>query len=171
MRWIFLLVGLALCVTCVRGQEQENKLIDRLLRPDMSLTNSAQNKKFAADGSTSIDKKFVAKSFYSGNPTTTNGFQGTKNFSAKKFRSKKFPGADSAALSTARTIIPNASTKYATNGSSTVRAAREAGTTARVRDYPDQRPFLAKGKSQKALSQQDKPLTIDEVRELLNKNK
>ena len=40
-----------------------------------------------------------------------------------------------------------------------------------VRDFPGTRPFLVQGKSQKALSQQDKPLTIDQVRELLNKNK
>ena len=32
-------------------------------------------------------------------------------------------------------------------------------------------PFLGQGKSQKALHAQDRPLTIDEVRELLNKNK
>jgi hypothetical protein len=38
-------------------------------------------------------------------------------------------------------------------------------------DYPGTRPFLAHGKSQKALSAQDRALTIDEVRELLNKNK
>lgn len=32
-------------------------------------------------------------------------------------------------------------------------------------------PFLDRGKSQKALSARDKPLTIEQVRELLNKNK
>ena len=40
-----------------------------------------------------------------------------------------------------------------------------------VSEFSGTRPFLVRGKSQKALSQQDRPLSIDEVRELLNKNK
>jgi hypothetical protein len=40
-----------------------------------------------------------------------------------------------------------------------------------TRDFGGNRPFLGQGKSQKALHSQDRPLTIDEVRELLNKNK
>jgi hypothetical protein len=40
-----------------------------------------------------------------------------------------------------------------------------------TRDFAGNRPFLGQGKSQKALHAQDRPLTIDEVRELLNKNK
>src|SRR5262249_47966596 len=35
----------------------------------------------------------------------------------------------------------------------------------------DRRPFLVEGKSQKAISQHDTPLTIEQVRELLNRNK
>jgi hypothetical protein len=38
-------------------------------------------------------------------------------------------------------------------------------------DFAGNRRFLGQGKSQKALSQQNRPLTIEEVRELLNKNK
>ena len=38
-------------------------------------------------------------------------------------------------------------------------------------NFTNSRAFLDKGKSQKALSQQSKPLTIEQVRELLNKNK
>jgi hypothetical protein len=40
-----------------------------------------------------------------------------------------------------------------------------------VREFSGTRPFLVRGKSQKALSAQDRPLSIDDVRELLNKNK
>jgi hypothetical protein len=45
-----LLTGFSLSL---RAQEQESKLADRLLRPDMSLANSAQDKKFTAAGGTS----------------------------------------------------------------------------------------------------------------------
>ena len=40
------LLTLILFSSLVQAQEQERKLIDRLLRPDMTLQNSAQNKKF-----------------------------------------------------------------------------------------------------------------------------
>jgi len=40
-----------------------------------------------------------------------------------------------------------------------------------MRDYAGIRPFLDQGKSQKSLSAQNKQLTIEQVRELLNKNK
>ena len=39
------------------------------------------------------------------------------------------------------------------------------------RAYAENRPFLDQGKSQKSLNRQNAPLTIDQVRELLNKNK
>jgi hypothetical protein len=51
------------------------------------------------------------------------------------------------------------------------RVASESGETTAAREYPGVRPFLGKGKSQKALQAQNKPLTIEQVRELLNKSK
>jgi hypothetical protein len=53
----------------------------------------------------------------------------------------------------------------------TVRGATEAGRVMATSDFAGKRPFLGQGKSQKALSQQDQPLSIEQVRELLNKNK
>ena len=167
MRWIFL--GLVLSAASAFAQEQENKLIDRLLRPDMSLSNSAQNKKFNAVDGTPVDKKFVAKSFYSGDPATAKSFTGGKRFSSKKFRAQKLSWGDTAAYFSGPTVNPKLRKQFATKGSSTIRTASESIKAVRVRDYPDNRPFLAKGTRQKALSQQDKPLTIEEVRELLNK--
>jgi hypothetical protein len=43
--------------------------------------------------------------------------------------------------------------------------------TTPIRDYAGIRPFLDQGKSQKSLSAQNKQLTIEQVRELLNKSK
>ena len=36
-------------LSAARGQEQEKKLVDRLLKPDMALQSSEQNKKFVAE--------------------------------------------------------------------------------------------------------------------------
>jgi len=58
-------------------------------------------------------------------------------------------------------------TKKARGVSTNAYSAKKYAT----RDFAGNRPFLGQGKSQKALHAQDRPLTIDEVRELLNKNK
>ena len=50
--WLLILAGLP----CVRGQDQEHKLVDRLLKPDMTLQNDAQHKKFVSDGA-SMNKR------------------------------------------------------------------------------------------------------------------
>jgi len=42
VRWVSLLLCLTGFSLSLRAQEQESKLADRLLRPDMSLANSAQ---------------------------------------------------------------------------------------------------------------------------------
>ena len=51
------------------------------------------------------------------------------------------------------------------------RVAPESGRSVAVGSFAGNRPFLGRGKSQKALSARDTPLTIEQVRELLNKNK
>ena len=170
MRWFFFSLGLLISAGSACAQEQENKLIDRLLRPDLSLSNSAQNKKFNAVDGTPADRKFVAKSFYSSGQATSKTFAGGKNFFSKQVRPKKLSWGDCAANASAGRVA-NGNMTFATNRSSLLRRAFEAERAIRLPDYPDNRPFLAKGTRQKALSQEDKPLTIEEVRELLNKSK
>ena len=51
------------------------------------------------------------------------------------------------------------------------RVAPENGSNLAAAPFAGNRPFLGRGKSQKALSARDTPLTIEQVRELLNKNK
>ena len=171
MRCFFLLLGLTVCLASARAQEQEHKLVDRLLRPDMSLASTEQDKKFTTVGGTSVDQKFVAKSFYSGDEKLTKSFWGVKIFSAKEFETRGFSRSDAAANARTNAEIANASTEFPTKKSSLVRTASEEGRSAKVRDYADNRPFLGEGTRQNVLSRENKPLTIDEVRELLNKSK
>jgi hypothetical protein len=171
VRSFFLLLGLTVCLVSARAQEQEHKLVDRLLRPDMSLASTAQDKKFTAVGGTSVDQKFVAKSFYSGDEKPTKSFWGVKIFSSKEFETRGFSRADAAANAKTNAEIAYANTEFPTKKSSLIRTSSNEGKLATVRDYADNRPFLAKGTRQNMLNQKNKPLTIDEVRELLNKNK
>ena len=143
--------------------------MDRLLKPDMSLQNSAQEKQFIPRGSTT-PKQARTKEFYVRERKPEKSFFtrlfGTKSFSTKNSRYEKMQ-----ASTATRTRIAKADVPYATAAYRGVDAARESDQAAEVSEFSGTRPFLIQGKSQKALSQQDRPLTIDEVRELLNKNK
>ena len=65
-------IVLAILICCACGQDQERKLMDRLLKPDMALENGAQNKKFTADGSASINKPASVGSCYIHQQTSLN---------------------------------------------------------------------------------------------------
>ena len=171
MRWILFPLCLTIFAFPAHAQVQERKLADRLMEPDMSLANSAQDKKFVAVEGTSVDKKFEAKSFSTGHEANTRSFGGEKSFLSKIFGTRKYARAEAAANAKTNAESAYANTKFATHESSLVRQSSDSDKQSKVKDYPDQRPFLAKGTRQEILSQNDKPLTIDEVRELLNRNK
>ena len=170
MRWWLLLCGIFLLATATRAQEQEHKLADRLLRPDMSLSNPAQNRKFLAVEGTPVERKFVAREFYTGKTTSGKSFWGARSFLSKAFGTGKYARAEAAANAKANAEMAFAQTEFAARKSALARSSSAAEKTARVRDYADNRPFLAQGTRQKQLSRQNRPLTIEEVRELLNRN-
>ena len=154
----------------LQAQTQERKLEDRLLRPNMTLANPAQNKKFVAVEGTSVDKKFVANDFYARDSQSTKAFAGTRDFSAKNFNTKDFARTRAAQDSRKNAEAAFASTEFSTHKSALIRESSTQHKSANTRTYADNRPFLAKGSRQKILDQQNavKPMTIDQVRELLN---
>src|SRR5947208_10864212 len=82
-------VSLLTALSCLRAQDQERKLVDRLLRPDMTLQSREQKKKFMADG-TSINKKATVGAFYIEEKSPSKAFLGTRERSAKQFNSPLF---------------------------------------------------------------------------------
>jgi len=146
-------------------------MVDRLMEPDMTLANSAQNKKFVAVEGTSVDKKFETNSFSGAHETTSKTFGGTRGFFSKIFGTHRYARSGAAANAKTNAEMAYANAQFTTHESSLIRQSSDSDKHSKVKDYPDQRPFLAKGTRQEILSQQDKPLTIDEVRELLNRNK
>jgi hypothetical protein len=161
-------------VTTSLAQDQERKLIDRLLKPDTALVNPAQNKKFANTGSASFDKPVPLRPFYSPKQTAPKTFPEARELTPRQFAARHFRAGDSTANVSARSELKNTDTMIATPAAITgTRVAPESTTnrTTPVRDYAGIRPFLDQGKSQKSLSAQNKQLTIEQVRELLNKSK
>ena len=137
----------------------------------MMLVNSAQDKKFAGAEVTPVDKKFVAKSSSTVDERTVKSFSSEMDFSAKKFATEKFTRAEQTPNTQAKAKMASANAEFVTKKSFLVQTASDEGKVAATREYTDGRPFTGKGTRQKILSQEDKPLTIDEVRELLNKSK
>lgn len=154
------------------AQNQERKLIDRLLKPNTALANPAQNKKFANTRPASFDKPVSLRSFYSPNKTAPKTFPDEREFTLRQFATRHFRAGDSAANVSPRSQLKDSDTMIATPAAiAGTRVAPERTRTTPVRDYAGTRPFLDKGKSQKSLSAQKKELTIEQVRELLNKSK
>jgi len=163
-----LLVLIAL--SYVRAQDQESKLVDRLLRPNTTLRNSAENKKFIADG-VSIHKQATVGTFYVQKRSNSKSFSGTRDFSARQFNSQSFHGTPSAPGISSRQAIGRSRPAYATRTALGTRDAAQSDKKVASHSYAENRPFLDQGKSQKSLNRQNAPLTIEQVRELLNKNK
>ena len=157
--------------SCARGQDQERKLVDRLLKPDMSLENPAQNKKFIAASGASTNKHATISAFYVEKKSNSKRFSGPRDFSTWQFNARSFHGGDKAADFSSRQQITNSNRSFSTQTVRSLRHAQEAGKTVDALIFAGSRPFLDQGKSQKALSRKNPPLTIEQVRELLNKNK
>ena len=161
-----------IAVLCSAGaQDQEKKLLDRLLKPDMTLQNDAQNKKFMGDRSSPVNKRATVGSFYVHQKTHSKNFSGTRDFSTTQFYSKTYHNGRRASEASSQQAIANAHSAYASQSARGVREAPQSSKKVASRDYAGNRPFLDQGKSQKSLNQQNAPLTIDQVRELLNKSK
>ncbi|MEP6586823.1 MAG: hypothetical protein ABJB70_08870 [Candidatus Udaeobacter sp.] len=159
----------ALC--CVHAQDQEKKLVDRLLKPDMTLQNDAQNKKFVGEGSASIKKRANVGTFYVHQKSRSKNFSGIGDFSTTQFYSHTYRGGRTAYEVSSQQTLANSKAIYANQTARGVRDASQSGKKVASRAYAGNRPFLDEGKSQKSLNRQNESLTIEQVRELLNKNK
>jgi hypothetical protein len=157
-------------VSAVSAQEQERKLVDRILRPNMSLVNSAQNKQFGVS-EISVAKRARPKSYYTPDRSLGKSFAAGRAFPSRQFAARHFGAGDTAANISPRSHVTKTDPVRVAAAASGSRIAPENGTSLPAAPFAGNRPFLGRGKSQEALSARDTPLTIEQVRELLNKNK
>ena len=137
----------------------------------MSLQSTEQKKKFIADG-TSINKKANVGTFYVEKKSRSKTYLGTRELSTQQFNSQAFHGSRSAPESSSQQqATGNSRRSYPAQSARGPRDASQPDKKVASRPYAGNRAFLDQGKSQKSLNQQNAPLTIDQVRELLNKNK
>ena len=173
MRLIVAIGTFFIGISAALAQEQEHRLMDRLLKPDASLANPAQNKKFTGDRATSFDKPARTHSFYSSRKPVAKTFVETdREYTLQQFTARHFRAGDSAAYIASRSQpVRNDKLVALPVVAAGTRVAAESSEVAPTREYASNRPFLDKGKSPKSLQTQNKPLTIEQVRELLNKSK
>jgi hypothetical protein len=161
-------VVLFLIASTAFAQEQESKLVDRLLKPDMTLANSAQDKQFIAARQATA-KSVSAHEFGGVHEMPMKEYGGQRAFFAWLFgRTREFPRRQSAVLAS-RSDVPQKT--FTTHETPAVRESNDAQKSVTADAYPGNRPFVANGKSQKSLDAKRHQMSIDEVRDLLNRNK
>jgi len=150
------------------AQHQEPSLVDRLLRPNMELHNNAQGKKFSANSAV-IERRGTVGTFSLKPNRNEKSFVDIRVLTTTKYSSRPFHEAAAAASLQHRSV--NAPAKVSTMSVRGVHDTYDAHSAINSRSFADQRPFQEKGKSQKSLDRRNPPLTIEQVRDLLNKNK
>ena len=135
------------------------------------MQNDAQNKKFIGDGSASINKRANVGTFYVHRKPRSKDFSGTRDFSTTQFYSQTYHGGRTAYETSSPQTLANYKAPYANQTARGFRDAPQSGKKVASRAFAGSRLFLDEGKSQKSLNRQNEPLTIEQVRELLNKNK
>ena len=162
-------------ISSARAQQQESGFLDRINNPDRTLHYSPADKQFAV-ASSAANKQAVVRPFAFSRPATLragDGAFGTKAYDAQNaFRTKDFathadPGVGKSFAQTDKL--------FSTKGFDVHedRAANKS-LAAPIHEYaPFDKPFLGRGRRQDSIDdlRKQKNLTVDQVREILNKNK
>ena len=163
------LVLLGFVATTLCAQDQDRTLIDRLLRPNLHLQNREQGKVFRADSKV-VASPVTAKAFGSGPVMKQNAFSDVRVAETKEYRSPSNP-ANVSHRGFVQIPEVRARAQLASPSARELRSAYDANLEVSSRRFVDERVFRGEGKSQKSLNRQNPSLTIEQVRELLNKNK
>jgi hypothetical protein len=169
VRWYVTICFTLALLPAAQAQNQEGKLVERLLRPDTTLQNRAQNKKMPASTAV-IDSRGTVGTFYVQPKSKEKSFAGTRDFSTRALTPQSFHGRDRTNVSSPNHVV-NTQTTYPTSSEPELPSAHDSGKSIAGRRFANQQTFLDQGKSQKALNRENPPLTVEQVRELLNKNK
>lgn len=170
---LFVVTALALFLVPrgARAQNQESGLLDRINHPDQTLAFPLTNKNFGKTAAFK-DKQAYTHSFTLGKTSTIAGsgaFQ-TKSYEGSAYKTKEFALRDGGNTGTKAFAQTN---KLFDTRSVDVRDARDANKSLAVHAYDSREPFSIQGKRQDTYDEmlKRKKLSIEEVRELLNKNK
>jgi hypothetical protein len=118
-----------------------------------------------------MNKRANLGTFYVHQKPRSKDFSGTRDFSTTQFYSQTYRGGRTAHEVSSQQTVANSKAAYANQTARGVSDASQSGKKVASRSYAGNRPFLDQGTNQKSLNRKNEPLTIEQVRELLNKNK
>ena len=157
------------------AQEQERKLLDRIQRPNTELTNPMQGKSFLGGGGVEMKEAALGRGAFAGVKSApmkefagTRSFFGIKNpwFGNRVFETKSASLSGGGGLGNLEAAYPVRDAVTRDFSSSGKKANFNSA------DIPA-RPFVVSGEAQGAFEQLSekihKEMTIDDIRELLNK--
>jgi len=171
-RWIVIFAACA-PAALASAQQQEQKLLDRVTKPDMTLANPMQTRTFEGTGDLQPDKKanvsgqvsFADKTFIADSSLKTRSFLGIKNpwFGSRVFDARK------ARLEAS--VIPKAEAVYPVDKAEDRKY--DPGKTAVTSAEVPLRSYTPRGSAQGAIDSVSdtvkKDLTVDDIRAILNK--
>ena len=151
------------------AQKQEPGLLDRINNPDRTLAFPLTDKSFNKTTSFKNKEAYVKPYLAKGANLAGDGSFQTRGFVSSAYKAKAFDVRDGAVGQ--KSFGQN--NKLFDTASYDVRTARDANKDAAVRAFDLHEPFAVKGKRQDTYDDllKRKKLSIEEVRELLNKNK
>lgn len=169
--------GIALSLFAVQplcAQEQEKKLLDRIQKPNMQLGNPLQSKAFSSVSGAGVKTaSFANKTHGTAQSGALREFSGTRSFMGIKnpWFGQRAYDAKSALLSSRLGL--DTSKSYALKSAATESFSEVSKKANATKQPVPIKPFLVQGEAQGALLQISdkvkKEMTIDDVRELLNK--
>jgi hypothetical protein len=173
VRPVFLLILLLTAASAARAQEQERKLIDRIMRPDTALQATEQTRSFYQGKSSVQDKTASTKSFYSPNHVSLKEYNTRSFYDGHGYWDGSFKYETKEANTKPRFLGIFPLLKRYDTKAVEVKDARESGRSYATRDY-ETREFRGRGTAQGSIDaeyQKNKGMSVDQVRDLLNKNK
>jgi hypothetical protein len=175
MRPAFCLILLLAAAPAASAQQQERKLEERIMKPDMTLQANEQSRAFYQGKSSVQDKTAGTKTFYSPNRVQMKEYNTRSFYDSHGYwnGSMKYETREANTKPRFLGIFPLVK-RYDTKSVET-KDAREGGKTYASRSF-ETREFRVHGTAQGAIDEESgkttkKAMSIDQVRDLLNKNK
>src|SRR5436189_6359888 len=152
MRPSLLVLAFLALATVSYAQEQERKLVDRLLSPNTKLANPDQNKKFTG-GLEAPTRSAATKSFYVSERNLSRTFVADRSAKTTSFRTRNY--------STQSATVPTLPPVRSYQTKRTREAPPSAYSTKKyaMRNFAGNRPFLGQGKSHKAVLCKERTLS------------
>lgn len=171
----FIVLWLFVCACCF-AQQDNKKLLERVLaKPDMSLINPMNEKKFDGGGFL-LKKAPKASPFLYDQKASTQKYRNVRSFLGFKnpwFGKRVYESNQASVWS--KTLIVNADTQFPVESARTSKFYQADKKASRREDPVKTSTYLGRGSAQGRLDQIsekiDKNMTIEQVREILNKNR